>query len=65
MTALARPSSTCTDKLQTRPLVREGAPQEETRKCLKVFSMEMKEELFVGARWWPDTRTSWPTDRQS
>jgi hypothetical protein len=30
MAALTTPSRNCTDKLQTYPLVREGAPQEET-----------------------------------
>jgi hypothetical protein len=42
VTGLARPSSSCTDKLQTRPLVREDAPQEENRRCLKILSMEVK-----------------------
>jgi hypothetical protein len=32
VTALARPSSSCTDKLQSHPLVKVGDPQEETRK---------------------------------
>jgi hypothetical protein len=31
VTALARPRSNCTSKLQTRPLVREGATHQETR----------------------------------
>jgi hypothetical protein len=56
MTALARPSSNCSDKLQTRPLVREDSSQEETRKFLIIFSVEMKEIFFSGPRW-PDTRT--------
>jgi hypothetical protein len=33
VTSLERPSSTCTSKLQTRPLVREGTTQEENRTC--------------------------------
>jgi hypothetical protein len=49
VTALARPSSNCTDKLQTHPFVREGDPQEENRKCLKIFSREVKEKLVTGA----------------
>jgi hypothetical protein len=65
VTALAKPSSNYTDKLQTRPLVREGASQEENCKCLKVFSMKVKENLVVGPKWWPDTRTDWPTDSRS
>jgi hypothetical protein len=60
-----RPSSNCTDKLQTRPLVREGAVQEENRKCLKVFSMNVKEKFVMASKWWHDTRTDWPTDRRS
>jgi hypothetical protein len=35
-------------KLLTRPLVREGAPQEETRKCLKIFSIEVKRKIGSG-----------------
>jgi hypothetical protein len=34
MTALARTSSNC--KRQTHPLVREGAPHQQTRNCLTV-----------------------------
>jgi hypothetical protein len=45
MTALAKPSSICTEKLQTRSLSREGAPQEENRKCLQIFSMQVKEKI--------------------
>jgi hypothetical protein len=41
-----KPSRTCTSKLQTCPLVREGTPQEETRKCLKIISVEGK------TNWW-------------
>jgi hypothetical protein len=37
-------------KSQTRHLVRQGAPQEENRKYLKVFSMEVKEQLVIGFR---------------
>jgi hypothetical protein len=33
VTALARPRSNCTSKLQTHPLVREGDPRQETRNC--------------------------------
>jgi hypothetical protein len=43
VTALARPSINCTDKFQSRPLVREGVLQEESRKCLTIFLMEVKE----------------------
>jgi hypothetical protein len=35
VTALARPSSNCTDKLQTCPLVREGAPQDDSKSTAK------------------------------
>jgi hypothetical protein len=37
MTALARPSSNC--KRQPRPLVRESAPHQQTRTCLKVIKI--------------------------
>jgi hypothetical protein len=36
---VGRPSSTCTSKLQTRPLVREGAQQEENCRCLTVIKI--------------------------
>jgi hypothetical protein len=65
VTALARCSSTCTDKLQIRPLVREGARQEQNRKYLKIFSMEMKEKLIAIPSWWPDTTTDWSTGRRA
>jgi hypothetical protein len=65
MTALAVPSSNFMDKLQTHPLAREGVPQEEYHKCLKVFSKKVKEKLVGSLGWWPDTRTDWPTDHQS
>jgi hypothetical protein len=37
MTALARPSSNC--KLQTRPLVKEGAPNQQTRNCQTIIKI--------------------------
>jgi hypothetical protein len=37
MTALARTSSNC--KRQTRPLVRDNAPNQQTRKCLTVIKI--------------------------
>jgi hypothetical protein len=43
VTALEVPSSNCTSKLQTRPLVREDASQYENCKCLKIISKEVKE----------------------
>jgi hypothetical protein len=51
VTALVRPRSNCTTKLQTYPLVREGAPHQETRN----FQTETK-TLVMGSRWEPDTR---------
>jgi hypothetical protein len=53
------------DKLQTRPVVWEGAPQEGNHKCLKIFSIEVNEKLVADPGWWPDTRIDWPNDRQS
>jgi hypothetical protein len=45
--------SACTSKLQTRPLVRDGAPQEGNR----IVPMDEKEKLVMESSWWPDTRT--------
>jgi hypothetical protein len=47
-----RVTANCTSKLQTRPLVREGAPQHEDRKCPTV-------------KIWSDTKTGWSTARRS
>jgi hypothetical protein len=44
VTALERPISTHTSKLQTRPLVREGAPQEKPANVSKYFSWKSKED---------------------
>jgi hypothetical protein len=60
-----RPESDCTgkaqkqlySKLQTHPLVREGAPYQETRN-----RQRDKRNLVMGSRWDPDTKTDWPTD---
>jgi hypothetical protein len=43
-------------KLQTRPLVREGAPHQETLK----YHTE-KKNLVMGSRWEPGTKTDWPS----
>jgi hypothetical protein len=51
-------SSNC--KRQTRPLVREGAPYQQTRKCLTVLKY-----LAISPRWGLDNKTDWPTDRRS
>jgi hypothetical protein len=40
--ALEKPSRKYTDKLQTRTLASEGAPREEIRKYLKIYSMKLK-----------------------
>jgi hypothetical protein len=55
-TTLARASSIC--KRQTRPLVREGAPQKQDRNCQRVVSGH---EPQMGL----DVKTYWLTDRQS
>jgi hypothetical protein len=52
-------TANCTSKLQTRALVREGSPEQETLKCPTVI------QLVIGHRWWPDTKTDWSTDRRS
>jgi hypothetical protein len=50
-TTLARASSIY--KTETRPFVREGAPEKQDRNCQKVINMGL------------DTKTYWLTDRQS
>jgi hypothetical protein len=48
----------CASKLQTPPLVREGATQHEDRKCptaIKIWLWSLR----------PDTRTNWSIDRRS
>jgi hypothetical protein len=57
-TALARASNTY--KRQTRPLVREGAPQEQDRNC-----HTSNKYLVVIPRWVLCSKTDWPTDRRS
>jgi hypothetical protein len=47
VTALEGLGIKCTDKLNTRPLVREGAPKKKSSKCLKIFPMEVKEKLVA------------------
>jgi hypothetical protein len=47
-------------KRQTRPLIREGAPYQQTRKCLTVLK-----NLAISPRRGLDTKTDWPTDRRS
>jgi hypothetical protein len=58
MTALARASSTC--KRQTRPLVREGAPQAQDRNC-----HTSNKDLVVSPRWVLYSKTDWLADRRS
>jgi hypothetical protein len=47
-------------KLQTRPLVREGAKKLQKSKPEENFKEKVK--LVAGPRWAPDTKTDWPTD---
>jgi hypothetical protein len=51
VTALTRPRSNCTSKLQTHPLVREGAAQQETRNRHRE-----NKNLVMGSGWEPDTK---------
>jgi hypothetical protein len=63
-----RPKSHCSCKAQKQlyeyitanPLVREGAPLQETRNRQKE-----NRNLVMGSRWESDTKTDWPTDRRS
>jgi hypothetical protein len=55
-----RVTANCTSRLETRPLVREGAPQHEDRKCPTVIK-----NLVVGPKWGPATKMDWLTDRRS
>jgi hypothetical protein len=55
-----RVTANCKSTLQTSPLVREGVPQHEDRKCPTVIKNPV-----VGPKWGPNTKTNWPTDRRS
>jgi hypothetical protein len=61
----ARLSRICTDKLQTSPLVREGARHQKKPLISEDNFLGEIEKLVAGSRWWPDTSIDWPTDRQS
>jgi hypothetical protein len=50
----------CTSKLQTNPLVREGAQHQEIRN-----RWTENKNLAMESRWEPDTKIEWPTDRRS
>jgi hypothetical protein len=54
MTTLARTRSNC--KRLSHPIVREGAPRQQTRNCLKIIKIWS---------WAPDTKIDWPTERSS
>jgi hypothetical protein len=56
--ALARASSIY--KRQTRPLVREGASQEQHRNC-----HTSNKDLVVSLKWVLYSKTDWPADRRS
>jgi hypothetical protein len=58
MTVLARASNSC--KRQTRPLVRESAPHQQTRNW-----PDSNKNLIVSPRWVLYSKTHWPTDRRS
>jgi hypothetical protein len=45
-------------KVQTRPLVREGALHEEASTCV----LKNMQNLVMGLKGRPDTKTYWPTD---
>jgi hypothetical protein len=45
---------------QTRPLVREGAPQEQDRNC-----HTSNKYLVVSPKWVLYSKTDWPADRRS
>jgi hypothetical protein len=49
----------CNSKLQTRPLVREGATKIANRSCLNE-NLKEKEGLVAGPRWALDTKTDRP-----
>jgi hypothetical protein len=50
-----------TYKRQTRPLVREGAPQEQDRN----YCHTSNKDLVVSPKWVLYSKTDWPTDRRS
>jgi hypothetical protein len=45
--------------------VREGAPHQQTRNCLKINEKRKWEKLVAGPRWVPDTKTNWLTNCRS
>jgi hypothetical protein len=61
-TALARPNKKL--KLQTRPLVREGARHQQHRNCLGLI-LKKGEKSVTCPGWVPDTKTDWTTDLRS
>jgi hypothetical protein len=52
------PRVNCTNKLQIHPIVREGAPYQETR------NYQTEKNLAMGSRWEPNTKIDSPTDRR-
>jgi hypothetical protein len=56
VTALTRTGSSCTCKVQTHPLVREGTPHHE------ICNFQSERNLVKGSRWEPNAKTDWPTD---
>jgi hypothetical protein len=58
-TALGRPSRNC--KLQNHPLIREGAPHQQTHNCLTII----KRKLVTGPKWVHDTKIDWLTGCRS
>jgi hypothetical protein len=55
VTALAKPRSHCAHKLQTHPVVREGAQLRETHNW-----QTEKKNLVTSSRWESDTKTHLP-----
>jgi hypothetical protein len=51
-------------KVQTRLLVREGAPHQQTRNCKKKLKRDWG-NLVAGPKWVLETKTDWPTDCRS
>jgi hypothetical protein len=58
------PAATVNYRSILHHLVREGAPHQQTRKCLKMIKRE-EEKLVTCPRWVPETKTDWPTNRRS
>jgi hypothetical protein len=54
-----RPEKDSSGEAQKQPQITDPfSSQRGKRRCLKITSIEEKENFVAGPRWWPDTRTT-------